>query len=218
MTILASDNFTRANNADLGTAWDECTGDTDVNGFDISANTAIPAAGSDTSETNNSVTWPDDQYAEVTHFNPTADGAGAGSGPMCRASAAGANTRYRLVGNASGYGMERVVAGAFTILRNSTGTTFAAGDKMRLEVRTSGANCIWTLKKNGVQFDTDTDTSPIASGSAGIAFSSTSTTAAVSAWEGGTLDDATGGIRINPLFADQEDEGRFNELDTRNWW
>lgn len=188
MTILATDNFTRANNADLGTAWDECSGEPDPSGFNISANTAIPDnVGSDSSESNNSATWPNDQYAEVTYSATAADGAGAGSGPCCRKATGATLTHYRAVGNASGYELGRVVTGTFTSLSTGAGTTFAAADKFKLQVKTNGANCDWTLFKNGVSFASGSDTSPIASGRTGIGHSSTSTTSALSAWEGGDL-------------------------------
>jgi hypothetical protein len=192
MSVLASDTFVRANNADLGTAWDECTGESSSGGFDISANTAIPAlTASDSSETNNSVSWPNDQYSQVTHSTTTANGVGAGSGPTCRAATGATRTYYRLVGNASGYEFGRKVAAAYTALSSGTGTTFTSGDTLYLEVKTNGANADWICKKNGTSFDSGTDTSPIASGRAGIAFSSTSTAASLSAWEGG--DFAAGG-------------------------
>lgn len=201
MPALASDNFTRANAADLGANWDECSGETFAGGFDISANTAIPGdLAGDSSETNNSASFPADQYSQVTLANPAADGAGAGSGPTCRAATGATVTYYRLVGNASGYELGRKVAGAFTSLASGAGTTFAAGDVLRLEVRTNGANCDWVLKKNGVQFAAGTDVTPIASGRAGCGHSSTSTTAALSAWEAGNL--ATPAPTINTEPAD----------------
>lgn len=186
--LLASDNFTRANSADLGTSWDENTGESGPNGFDISSNTAIPSdISADSSETNNSVTWPDDQYSEVTYATTGADGIGSGSGPACREALGSTLTYYRVVGNASGYEFGRKVAGPFTSLSSGAGTTFAPGDKLRLRVKTSGANATWFLLKNGVQFASGTDTSPIASGRAAIAHSSVSSVAALSAWEGGSV-------------------------------
>ena len=194
MSILASDAFVRANNGDLGTSWDECTGDATAGGFDISSNTAIPfSVGSDSSETNNAATWPNDQYSQVTLTNPTADGVGVGSGPMCRAATGATVTRYRLIGNASGYDFARFVAGAYTSLSSGSGTTFAATNTLYLEVKTNGANADWICKKNGTSFVSGTDTTPIASGRAGIGHSSSSTTAALSAWEGG---DFTGGATV----------------------
>lgn len=185
--LLAFDGFTRANSADLGTNWDENTGESGPNGFDIVSNTAVPSdVAADSSETNNSVTWPDDQYSEVTYATTGADGIGSGSGPSCREALGSTLTYYRAVGNASGYEFGRKNAGPFTSLSSGAGTTFAPADKLRLRIKTSGANASWFLLKNGVQFASGTDTSPIASGRAGIAHSSVSSVAALSAWEGGS--------------------------------
>ena len=198
MSVLASDTFVRANNADLGTAWDECTGETESGGFNIDANLALPPTLTlDSSETNNAATWPNDQYSQVTLSTTTAAGVGRGSGPTCRAATGATKTYYRLVGNASGYEFGRKVAGAYTALSSGTGTTFTSGDTLYLEVKTNGANADWICKKNGTSFDSGTDTSPIASGRAGIGFSSISTTASLSAWEGG--DFAAGGASA-PMF------------------
>ena len=202
MSILASDNFTRANASDLGTNWDECTGETESGGFNIDANLALPALlNSDSSETNNSVSWPNDQYSQVTFSITTAEGAGAGSGPTCRAATGATKTYYRLVGNASGYEFGRKVAGAYTALSSGTGTTFTSGDTLYLEVKTNGANADWICKKNGTSFDSGTDTSPIASGRAGIGFSSISTTASLSAWEGGDFAAGVATEYVGPIYA-----------------
>lgn len=199
MTILASDNFTRANSTDLGTAWDPCTGEASANGLKISSNTAVAADPNfDSAETNNAATWPNDQYSECTFSSAPSDGAGAGLGVTCRAATGATVTFYRLVGHLGGYELGRKVAGVFTALSSGAGTTFTAGDKMRLEVRTNGANCDWILKKNGTQFASGTDTAPIASGRTGVANSSNTTTPALSAWEGG---DFIQGTPVNPLIS-----------------
>jgi len=192
MSILASDNFTRGDNTDLGTAWDECTGETIPDGFDISSNTAIPSTvEGDLSETNNAASWPDDQYSQVTIATTAPIVVGAGSGPTCRAATGATKTYYRLVGNASGYELGRKIDGTFTSLSSGAGTTFAATDTLYLEVKTNGANTDWVLKKNGTTFASGSEATVIASGRAGIAYSSPSSVAALSAWEGG--DFAGGG-------------------------
>lgn len=193
MAILGTDNFVRANNADLGTNWDENTGDSDPGGFNISTNTAIPNNRTqDSSETWNAVAAPNNQYAEATLGTTAADGVGAGSGVVCR-SATAAKTFYRLVGNASGYEFGRVVAATFTSLSSGAGTTFTSGDKIKLETVTNGANCDWVLKKNGTSFATGSDTSPIASGRFGVGHSSTSSVGAgvLTGWEGGDFTAGT---------------------------
>lgn len=224
MTILATDNFTRADNADLGTAWDENTGDSSPNGLNISANTAVPADVTlDSSETNNTVTWPNDQYSECTFGATAADGVGSGVGVTCREATGATVTYYRAVGNASGFQLSRAVAGAFTSLSSGAGTTFTAGDKLRLQVKTNGANADWVLFKSGVSFASGSDTSPIASGRAGVGHSSTSTVASLSAWEGGDLTTSVVG---SPIGSNAFHPGRSPGLggissarfQPSNWW
>lgn len=188
---LASDDFTRAGDVDLGANWDPCTADSSPDGFEISTNRARPdAPDADCSESYNAVVWPNNQYSEVIYDTTHADGAGAGSGPCCRWAVA-AKTGYRLVGNASGWELIRFQAGSGQVLDGGTGTTFAAGDLHRLEVRTNGGNVDWVSKKNGTTYASGTDTGVsggiVASGKAGIGNSSTSTEGAIRDWAGGSL-------------------------------
>src|SRR5882762_5263768 len=222
MAILATDNFTRADNASLGSPWNPNTGDSDANGFKIASNTAQPDnVTQDSSEGNSAVTWPTDYYCETTYGTTNADGLGAGSGPSVYQSIT-AKTMYRAVANASGYELFRFSAGTGTSLSSGAGTTFASGDKLRLEIRVNGANRDWVLKKNGVQFASGTDTSPLTtSAQAGIAHSSTSTTGAVTFWEAG---DFASGAGAN--FGNAPHPGRSPGLggissarfQPSNWW
>lgn len=197
MAVFATDNFTRADNASLGSPWNPNTGDSDAGGFKIASNTAQPDnVTQDSSEGNSAVTYPTDYYVEVTYGTTNADGVGAGSGPSAYQSIT-AKTMYRAVGNASGYELFRFNAGVGTSLSSGSGTTFALGDKLRLEIRVNGANRDWVLKKNGVQFASGTDTSPLTtSAQAGIAHSSTSTTGAITFWETGDFTSASDGRAI----------------------
>jgi hypothetical protein len=180
MAVLASDDFNRTDAATLGTGWSEIT-------FGIVSNHAkINTSSDDGYAYYSGATWPDDQYSEATLGTTTASGEGTAYGVSCRASN---NTNlYRVIGNASGWHCGRLNNNSFTSLGGATSTTFTAGDVIRLEVRTNGANCDWTVKKNGVTVTggTGSDTSPIASGAAGLAYSSTDATAAgLNAWAGG---------------------------------
>lgn len=201
MAILATDNFTRADNASLGSPWNPNSGDSDANGFKIASNTAQPDnVTQDSSEGNSAVTWPTDYYAEVTYGTTNANGVGAGSGPSVYQSIT-AKTMYRAVANASGSELLRFNAGVSGSLFSSAGTTFASGDKLRLEIRVNGANRDWVLKKNGTQYASGSDTSPLTtSAQAGIAHSSTSTTGAITFWEGG--DFTAGGAVLGPFHSE----------------
>lgn len=178
-TQLAADDFNRANSGDIGTAWDPNAGHSGA--WEVFSNKVRLTSGTrsgDGCETYNAVSAPNDQYIECALVQTSANGAGVGYGVMGRFSSS-AKTGYRLVGNASGWEIARFNAGSFTGLGSATSTTFAAGDVIRLELVTSGANCAWTVKKNGstVTGGTGTDTSPIASGRPGVGYSSTDSTA-----------------------------------------
>jgi hypothetical protein len=188
---LATDNFTRADGNDLGTAWDVQTGNTR---FGIASNRAAPSAlGSDCAENNNSATWPNDQYSKATIGSLTGGGNGTGSGigVTCRA-ASGANTMYRAVGGTTPAGSEvgKSVAGSFTALFGNA-TTWAAGDV--IEIRAVGTTI--SLYRNGSLVQSTTDSS-IASGRPGVGYSSTVTAGTLSAWEGG--DFAAGATFAGP--------------------
>jgi hypothetical protein len=186
MAVIASDDFNRTDATSLGTGW------TDI-GIDIVSNHAKAGdTGSDTYEYYSGETWPDDQYSEATLGTTTASGVGTAYGVCCRATTN--FNMYRLIGNASGWELGKFVNFSFSSLASSSGTTFTAGDVIRLEVVTNGANCDWTVKKNGstVTSGTGSDTSsPHASGAAGLAYSSTdATSAGVNAWAGGSIGSA----------------------------
>lgn len=185
MSVLASDNFDRANNTDLGSSWDVQTGEAR---HGIVSNTAQPSdIGNDCSENNNSVSWPDDQYSKgKLSMVGGSDGNGAGPGVAVRMSAS-ARTYYRAVANkASSNNIEvaKMVAGTYTSLAQRTQ---AWTDEDVLELRVIGT----TLRVfyNGTQLGGDITDSSIASGRAGIAYSSGSmTSASINDWEGGDFD------------------------------
>jgi hypothetical protein len=181
VTELAADLFDRANNVDLGADWTAIQ--SSLNIVDTSQ-VRYNTSNADAAEKYVSATWPADQYSEITFGTGTsASSAGTGYGPICRAGSDA--TFYRAVGNAVGWSFRRIVSGASTNLGGGTGTTFATGDRLRLEVRTVAANCAYSLLKNDVQFHSGTDTSPIASGSAGLAYSFQDLTTRVASWSGG---------------------------------
>lgn len=186
---LATDNFNRADAADLGAAWDVQTG---TQPWKILTNAVTPnSLGSDSEENNNSVTWPDDQYsqAKITVTSTTAGDRGAGV--MCRA-ATGAWTNYRLVVShaaSANVNLSRRVAGTRTALANRT-VTWVDGDVLRLEVTGTGANIVLKIFQNGSQLGADVaDASGgIDSGRAGITYSSsTSAPTTLDDWEGGSI-------------------------------
>ena len=187
MPELAADLFTRADNTDLGTAWDVQTGRAR---FGIVTNAAVPSVlDGDCGENYNGVTWPDNQYSEGIIGSLSGFATDAGIGTMVRASAS-AHTCYWCATNAAS-GVDTVlgkfIAGVFTQL-GTADAGFVTGDTIYLEVQ--GSTLL--VKKNGVTvIGPITDTS-IASGRAGILYSSTIGAASLASWAGG--DFAGGGL------------------------
>lgn len=191
--VLATDAFPGTGQIDNGSTWDSIvdaaweagSGVCKIRTSDLSSDWFIDYIGA---------TWPADQYAQVTLVSPdAAGGLGEGYGPAVRITSAASGTFYRLMGNGSGYQLWKSITGSFTSVTSGTGTTFANGDVLRLEVQGT------TLRmfKNGVQFGGDQTDASIATGHAGMAYSSTeSSTAGVDNFEGGDLTGGGGGTGI----------------------
>lgn len=179
----ASDDFNRADNADIGTTWDVQTGS---NPFKIVSNAATPnSLAADSAETYNGITFANDQFSQVTLTAVTghvgADDTGIGVGVRMAAAAA---TQYRIIGDDSSSIIAKVVSGAYTKLTSNT-TGFTAGDVLYGEA--SGTTI--TGKKNGAANLSTTDAA-IGSGRAGIIYSSSITAATIDNWSGGDLSAA----------------------------
>jgi hypothetical protein len=197
MAVLATDAFTRADNADLGTDWNVQTG---CQAWKIVSNQAQPSAltGANAAEQSTAATWPNDQYAQVVCAGV---GAGmnndAGVGVMVRAGAA-AETFYCGFSNndpANCNTIYKAVAGVYTRLgQNATGGVLAVNDVLYLEVQ--GTTLIY--KRNGSTIFTVTDAA-IASGRPGIILSTDASGAPIlDSWEGGDFA-AAGGIALPVL-------------------
>lgn len=173
MAILLTDDFPEAGPA-LGTNWDINTGDGNPAGFGISSNVARPLDyNGDVSATNHGITWPNDQQISVTFGVTSAAGVGAGCGFVARSVQTGM-TYYRVAGCLSGFSLVRAVSGTYNTLASGAGTTFTTADVLTGRFVTNGASVDITLYKNGVQFQTfsDTDASRILSGRGGLGYSS----------------------------------------------
>lgn len=180
-TELAADTFDRANEQ-LNVSPNWTTSDTS---FSVIGNAASTAGSTGDSQGEwTAIAWPNDQYSQVILDVTGAAGLGTGYGPSCRFATA-AKTGYRLIASGSGWELLRFNAGVSTNLGSSAGTTFAVGDTVYLSI----VGAVWTVKKNGatVSGGTGTDGSPIASGNAGIVYSSTAAVAdGIASWSGGT--------------------------------
>lgn len=183
MAVLASDNFTRADNADIGVAWTP-----EQDSFKILSNKATSAnpSTSDAAEGYTALTFPDNQWSEVTYGVVGTAGIGTGNGACVRA-AAGVNY-YRIIMSGAGYEFAKIVGGGFTSLGSSATPVVASGDRAYLEMQGQQPVCK-TNSTNGVggtpfgSFATDAS---LASGVAGVAYSAIDATpVTLSNWVGG---------------------------------
>lgn len=179
MAVLASDTFTRANNADLGTAWDVQTGQA---AFSLTSNAATPSSTTaDCGETYNGVTWPNDQYSQAK-VSMTGGTSGVGPGVACRCSSS-AHTLYRAVvcgAATNNIELAKFVTGTYTMVTQRT-QTWTNGTVLRLEVQGSSLR----IYAGGTQLGATVTDAAIASGRAGINYSSELGAPILDDWEGG---------------------------------
>lgn len=134
MTVVASDDFNRADNADLGATW------TTVGAaLRITSNAAVFSAGNDAdSAETHTTTLATDHWAEGVISSPIAGGVGQGYGVIVRASTGGSFGYYRAVGNSSGWELTEFNGGSFVgSLASGSTPTFANGDTIYLEAQGS---------------------------------------------------------------------------------
>jgi hypothetical protein len=190
MAILASDNFNRADEDPLSGGGNWSVANSELK-FKLISNAVVPAGpASDSGEYYSGVAWPNDQYSKAKLSCVGSGGGGAGVGLKVR-QASGANTQYRVVVDhaaANNVDLQKVVAGSYSSVAGYPRTqAWADGDTW--ELRAQGTTLsVWL---NGVQVGADATDNGIASGSAGIAFSSTETSASIEDWEGGDFSGAT---------------------------
>jgi hypothetical protein len=183
MGVVASDSFTRADAANLGANWTE-GGET----YSIASNACVPddPTGIHTGDSWagwNTVAWANDQYAQAAITVSGSGGGGQGNGVAVRVSTSGAQTFYRVViDHAATNNVEvaKVVSGGYTQIGQRT-TAFSNGDTLYLEAQ--GTTLI--VKLNGSALGASFTDASIASGRAGIAFSSNETSASMVNWVGG---------------------------------
>lgn len=161
-----SDNFTRADNTDVGAVWDNTY--TGTSNMQIVSNvvrcTVITSAECD--ESLNAPTFGQDQFAQTT-LTTWSPGANIQyTWIMLRAAAPATITWYQCTASndtTSGRSViSRKNAGVETSLTTTNGSTWAASDILRCEV--SGGNpTVIRLYRNGTQVLTYSDSSPITS-------------------------------------------------------
>lgn len=185
--ILATDDFNRADNADLGALWDMVP--TLTFAFKVLSNAAAPASATVyAAESYNGITWPDDQYAQA---EVTAVAGGAGIGVLVRVSVVD-ESYYALTvarGGSPNVTLLRMVIGVGTILATET-IAFTDGDAFRLEV----VGTMLRVFARGIHFASlDVDDGAVLTGRGGV-INEAGPGSAVSLdnWEGGVPDSAYG--------------------------
>lgn len=193
MPTLATDNFDRANNADIGANWDVMTSEV---AMQITSNTVKTSnVAADASETYNAISFPADQYSQAKITSAAGEGgAGEGYGVLVRG-ATGARTYYRLTvcSQITNTRLTKFVSASNTTLANNN-VTYADGKVLYLGVKGS----VITMTYDGVVIGTPVSDSAISSGRPGITESSTVNSASfIDDWEGGNIE--TPSFRVRSL-------------------
>lgn len=172
---MATDDFNRANNTDLGANWDSYSS---FNSLDVNSNAARAGAvgGDDTMESWNADSFANDQFFEST-IGLWSGSEGLYVGGILRAAAPDTHTMYVFYGKAPGATIYKRVAGSSASIADDVSEDFDPGDVVRGEAEGTALR----LKKNGALVLSGSD-SGISSGRAGVA---------VYISDGLTVDDAT---------------------------
>jgi len=193
--VRAMDSFDRANNPDLGTAWDKIADE--ATGLKIASHAAVPPYRTlDAGESNNLVAWHNDQWSEVCCPVLSTNAVSTGLGVALRASVID-RTYYRCVVCVAGAEIAKHVAGAYTQLAVDA-TPWANNDVVFFKA----TGTTLQVARNGVDVFNTTDAS-IASGRPGVCHSSTSTSGAtLTLWRGG--DDTPDVDTLTVAFVDDQ--------------
>jgi hypothetical protein len=183
VALPATDNFNRANAANLGANWTALNGNIGVDTNAAYAN----GAGLEIGVIWNADVFGNDQYSQATL---TANGGAAAIGVLVRGTAGSGGTYYSYYIGGGGDGfLAHTIAGTWVQIGATDSGVWAVNDVLRLEAQGT------TLRvyRNGSLFRTVTDTN-IASGSAGLSGFDASTGTKVDTWEGGNIAAATPAI------------------------
>ena len=180
-----SDNFNRANQSPIAGNWTTAPVLPTWEALALVSNQIVPTnAAADGEAYYSGMVWPNDQYSKAKLYVTGTGGAAQGIGLLVRQSAS-AVTHYRLVVDHASSGnvaLGKHVAGTYTTLATLTQSWT---DGAVWELRVTGTKLQIFL--NGTQVGSDVTDNSIASGSAGIVYSSTETSAAIDDWEGGQV-------------------------------
>lgn len=177
MTVLASDNFTRANSTGLGSNWITWTTATSLN--IVSDQAAAPTAGNLYGNIYTAVGSPNDQYSKTVLGSIVSATIDEGAGPQVRMSAV-AQTGY-LIQSGGDTRLYRCIGTNFVQL-GTTGSAGSPGDILELDI----VGNILTARRGGVVFlGTPVTDSNIATGAFGVFGSTSNVLLNLASWEGG---------------------------------
>lgn len=196
MATRITDDFNRADNADLGAAWDVVGGAT---AFHITSNQAIPASfgGSDSYEIYTGAgAIANDQWARADLTCVGTSGSGAGVALLVRVTA-GDRDGYRLCCDHAATNnvmIDRHTDGGSTYIQKILITrAWSDGDTFEFQVRGGTGAVRLTVIHNGTvvidTVDTDAATSQVLSGYPGISFSTSETSALIDNFTAGDFLD-----------------------------
>jgi hypothetical protein len=184
-TGTVSDSFDRANATPIAGNWTTSPALPAWGTLALVSNQVVPTnAAADGEAYYSGMTWPDDQYSKAKLYVTGTGGLEQGIGLLVRQSTS-AVTHYRLVVDHASSGnvaLGKHVAGAYTTLATYTQSWT---DGAVWELRVTGTKLQIFL--NGTQIGSDVTDISIGSGSAGIVYSATETSAAIDDWEGGRV-------------------------------
>ena len=131
MPQLAFDDFVRANAFTLGANWTNTEGSWEV--FSNSAVVTSSGAGSYSSTYWNAISWPNDQYSQIT-VNTIDSTGDSPIGPAVRMSSS-SETYYWLLAFAGGLYIQLLNAGSYSNIAGPVAYTSNVGDVLYLEIR-----------------------------------------------------------------------------------
>jgi hypothetical protein len=186
-SALATDNFNRAAEDPLAGNWST---QTNLLPFRLNnpENDVTPDISSDSGANYNAITWPNDQYAQIEVTLTGTNGNGAGFGPAVRMAAAAETFLSMVCDHAASNNvtLTRAQAGSYDAPGART-QSFTNGAVAYLEIQGKAA----LLKLGGTSLTPAITATGIASGRAGMRYSSSETDARGDNFEGG--DFAAGG-------------------------
>lgn len=187
MTALATDNFNRADAANLGANWTVGPGGAQTLGV-TSNQCAVKASGADSRNYYSGIAWPNDQYSQAAALQAV-DYSAVDTRQSAAANSFYGAAVFSAFGPATNIELAKVVTGSYTSLTSGTAAV-ALNDVIRCEAQGTTVRFL----VNGVQKLTTTDAA-LSSGNAGL-MGTTSAGAEPTweDWEGG--DFSAGGAAV----------------------